>query len=484
MMLVGYIRFLLGNTNSQKHLQFNALREYGVEKKDIYKDYVFGDEPKIEGLNKAMKRLQIGDTLVMWSLNNLAESYSQIIDIIKKLSERKIRCFFIKENFDTIVFVNSHSSYMFSWFAKLKKQLNQENVDLGLDPVRNKKFGNSYNPSINEFKLMNGELPNQVFGNFSLSPFLASRPKGTMKASMLGMAKAHLPSNFTGANKSVLGGGVGGLPPNQPPGGGDKKSGGIYPPVKKKTLRVVPFQTYRLRLIPGGPYTHFVDLPDLNSPYARNLLVERKYTIYDIHTESVYCIGSFDLSQNMLSIAVIMESFSYYHNGIGYIFELDRVAEYVTGQYETHFRVNFDCVSNPMIVSCGESYDTILGQINYNSRFFHIALENMSEISYRISYRGATCILRLFAPLIDGDGYINDQETFEINQVSTFDPAHPFNNIADIRFSRGLAPAGQVVLEYVHGNPNANLNLNPNWRNTGVVMPSISLPQVNRIFYF
>ncbi|KEI35276.1 DNA-invertase [Francisella sp. W12-1067] len=469
-MLIGYIRFILGNTNSQKHLQFNALREYGVGKKDIYKDYVFGDEAKIEGLNKAMKRLQRGDTLVMWSLNNLAESYSQIIDIIKKLSERKIRCFFIKENFDTIVFVNSHSSYMFSWFAKLEQKLTQENLYLSSCAVRNKKFGNSYNPSINEFKLMNGELPNQVFGNFSLSPFLASRPKGTMKASMLGMARAHLPSNFTGTNKSVLGGGVGGLPPNQPPGGGDKKSGGTYSRVKKKTLRVVPFQTYRLRLIPGGPYTHFVDLPDLNSPHAENLLVEREYIIYDIQTEEPYFIGSFNLSQDRNSIRAIMDSFSYYHNGIGYIF--DRVEE---SNDRTIFNVNYDSVSNPVIISCEKSRDWIDGPINDNDRFFEIPLMNMSRISYRISYLGATCVLDVEG--LFGDGYIDEEENvdnFNLKEVDTFNLSHLFHNIRAIRFR---ALANYVVLECRH-------RYTGQWVNTGVRVPSISLPQVNRIFYF
>ena len=74
-MLIGHVRVSTDDQNL--NLQKDALIKYGIDKRNIFSDKTSGSKDKRVGLDKAIKFLKDGDTLVVWKLDRLERSLIQ-----------------------------------------------------------------------------------------------------------------------------------------------------------------------------------------------------------------------------------------------------------------------------------------------------------------------------------------------------------------------------------------------------------------------
>ena len=87
-MLIGYARVSRADQNLD--LQLNALRSAGCER--IFQDNgVSGSSVSRPQLDKALKALQPGDTLVVWRLDRFGRSLTHLIGMITELGSMGLR---------------------------------------------------------------------------------------------------------------------------------------------------------------------------------------------------------------------------------------------------------------------------------------------------------------------------------------------------------------------------------------------------------
>jgi DNA invertase Pin-like site-specific DNA recombinase len=87
-MLIGYARVFTNEQNLD--LQLDALKKEGVSDANLYTDKVTGTKAERPGLTSALSHLRTGDTLVVWRLDRLARSLSNLIELVNRLSGQGI----------------------------------------------------------------------------------------------------------------------------------------------------------------------------------------------------------------------------------------------------------------------------------------------------------------------------------------------------------------------------------------------------------
>lgn len=135
-MLVGYMRVSTDNDLQKTNLQKDALLKEGVDPRNIYEDKASGARDSREGLAKILNYLQKGNTLVVWKLDRLGRSLSQLLNIIKQLHEKGVAFQSITEKFDTATL---HGEFFFSVIgalAQYERALIKERVVAGLKAAR------------------------------------------------------------------------------------------------------------------------------------------------------------------------------------------------------------------------------------------------------------------------------------------------------------------------------------------------------------
>jgi DNA invertase Pin-like site-specific DNA recombinase len=96
-MLVGYAR--VSTFEQNLNLQKDALKAAGCDK--IFEDQVSGAVSVRPGMDRAMKFLRGGDTLVVWRLDRLGRSLKHLIEVVDRLEERRIGFKSLQETIDT-----------------------------------------------------------------------------------------------------------------------------------------------------------------------------------------------------------------------------------------------------------------------------------------------------------------------------------------------------------------------------------------------
>lgn len=87
MVTYGYARVSSRDQNLDR--QFDALRGFPVEEKNIYADKASGkdfDRPKYKAL---MRKLKLGDVMVVKSIDRLGRNYNEILDEWRKITKEK-----------------------------------------------------------------------------------------------------------------------------------------------------------------------------------------------------------------------------------------------------------------------------------------------------------------------------------------------------------------------------------------------------------
>ncbi|STP44355.1 DNA-invertase [Escherichia coli] len=96
-MQVGYVRVSTNEQNTA--LQRDALERSGCEL--IFEDKISGKSTNRPGLNRALRQLNAGDTLVVWKLDRLGRSMRHLVSMTEELRQRGVNFRSLTDSIDT-----------------------------------------------------------------------------------------------------------------------------------------------------------------------------------------------------------------------------------------------------------------------------------------------------------------------------------------------------------------------------------------------
>jgi DNA invertase Pin-like site-specific DNA recombinase len=133
-LLMGYARVSTCSQNID--LQTRALEEAGVDSRFIFKDVMSGKSARRPELARILDFLKKGDTLVVWKLDRLARSLSDLIWIIENLEKKGVSFKSITENLDTTSHGGKLVFHIFGAISQFERDLIRERTTAGLDAAK------------------------------------------------------------------------------------------------------------------------------------------------------------------------------------------------------------------------------------------------------------------------------------------------------------------------------------------------------------
>lgn len=131
-MLLGYARVSTQDQNLQ--LQLDALNKLGCE--NIYQDCISGVRVNRPGLEALFQFMREGDTLVVWRLDRLGRSLSELIKVITMLEKRGVIFHSIKEGINTETPQGRMFFHVFGTIAEFEREMIKERTIAGLQAAR------------------------------------------------------------------------------------------------------------------------------------------------------------------------------------------------------------------------------------------------------------------------------------------------------------------------------------------------------------
>lgn len=120
-MLFGYAR--VSTTEQSLKRQIKELEAKGIDKKNIYKEFVTGKDFKdrIE-YQKLLDNCRVGDTIVFTSLDRFSRNVKETVKQLEILEKRGLKAIFLKENISTeMKGVAELIISIFSWVAEQER---------------------------------------------------------------------------------------------------------------------------------------------------------------------------------------------------------------------------------------------------------------------------------------------------------------------------------------------------------------------------
>jgi DNA invertase Pin-like site-specific DNA recombinase len=126
--LIGYARV----STSDQHLetQIDALTKAGCV--EIFSDVECGAKPDRNGLEKALARLQPGNTLCVTALDRLGRSLIHLVNTVTGLAERGVGFKSLRESIDTTSATGRLQLSIFSAFAEYEREIIKERTKAAL----------------------------------------------------------------------------------------------------------------------------------------------------------------------------------------------------------------------------------------------------------------------------------------------------------------------------------------------------------------
>lgn len=131
-MKIGYARISRESQNLQ--LQKDALIKAGCSK--IYQDSASGVKSNRPGLLDALEYLRKDDELIVWRLDRLGRTPSELISMVKELGEKGIQFTSLTENIDTTTSGGKFIFGMFCHLAEHERNVTIERTYAGLESAR------------------------------------------------------------------------------------------------------------------------------------------------------------------------------------------------------------------------------------------------------------------------------------------------------------------------------------------------------------
>ena len=132
-MKIGYAR--VSTVDQNLELQTDALEAAGCKK--IFSDQgVSGAKAERPGLDKALEHIRKKDTLVIWKLDRLGRSLSDLLSIVEYLKDRGANFLSIQDGFDTSTASGKMVFSVIGSMAEYERNLIRERTMAGLKAAR------------------------------------------------------------------------------------------------------------------------------------------------------------------------------------------------------------------------------------------------------------------------------------------------------------------------------------------------------------
>jgi DNA invertase Pin-like site-specific DNA recombinase len=129
-LLIGYARV---STIEQKlDLQLDALKRAGVLDRDIYVEKISGGSKRRPALEKAIRALRPGDTLVVWRLDRMGRNLLDLLKRMEYLQRHGIHFRSLTESIDTSTIMGQLLLHILGAIAQFERQLTQERTNAGI----------------------------------------------------------------------------------------------------------------------------------------------------------------------------------------------------------------------------------------------------------------------------------------------------------------------------------------------------------------
>ena len=133
-MKIGYAR--VSTQEQSLDLQKDALVKCGCT--EIFEDTISGAKSERPGLEKLLKYVRPGDTLVVWKLDRLGRSLKHLIELVQLFQERNVGFQSIQENIDTTTASGKLFLHIFGALAEFERELIRERTLAGLKSAANR----------------------------------------------------------------------------------------------------------------------------------------------------------------------------------------------------------------------------------------------------------------------------------------------------------------------------------------------------------
>lgn len=131
-MKIGYARV---STNDQNlDLQTTALESAGCER--LFSEKVSAAYAKRPELAKCLKALDTGDTLVVWKMDRLGRSLSELLGLLEALNKRGVAFQSLTESIDTTTATGRAMFQMIGILAELERSLIGERTKAGREAAK------------------------------------------------------------------------------------------------------------------------------------------------------------------------------------------------------------------------------------------------------------------------------------------------------------------------------------------------------------
>jgi DNA invertase Pin-like site-specific DNA recombinase len=130
--VIGYARISTEDQNLD--LQRDALSRAGCTR--IYEDRKSGAKAERAGLTLALEVVRAGDQLVVWRLDRLGRSLSDLIGLIRTLDARGVELRSLTEGIDTSTINGKFTFHLFATLAEFERALIRERTQAGLAAAR------------------------------------------------------------------------------------------------------------------------------------------------------------------------------------------------------------------------------------------------------------------------------------------------------------------------------------------------------------
>lgn len=118
-MLVGYAR--VSTEDQSLDRQIDALVEYGVDSRNIYKEKITGTKRNREQLNTMLDELKENDVVIVADLTRISRSTKDLLDIVQKIKEKNASIKSIKDTWLDTTTDNPYNSFLLTVMAGLSQ---------------------------------------------------------------------------------------------------------------------------------------------------------------------------------------------------------------------------------------------------------------------------------------------------------------------------------------------------------------------------